>query len=100
MTERLTLLTIVLMAASTYLTRVLGYLALRKRTLSPCLLAVMDCVPGCVLVSVIAPAFVSEQPANWLALAITLLAASRLSLLPTVIIGIVATGMLRHLLGT
>lgn len=100
MTERLTLLTIVLMAASTYLTRVLGYLALRKRTLSPRLLAVMDCVPGCVLVSVIAPAFVSEQPANWLALAITLLAASRLSLLPTVIIGIVATGMLRHLLGT
>lgn len=100
MTERLTLLTIVLMAASTYLTRVLGYLALRKRTLSPRLLAVMDCVPGCVLVSVIAPAFVSEQPANWLALAITLLASSRLSLLPTVIIGIVATGMLRHLLGT
>ncbi|MDC7699439.1 AzlD family protein [Vogesella indigofera] len=100
MTERLTLLTIVLMAASTYLTRVLGYLALRKRTLSPRLLAVMDCVPGCVLVSVIAPAFVSEQPANWLALAITLLAASRLPLLPTVIIGIVATGMLRHLLGT
>lgn len=100
MTERLTLLTIVLMAASTYLTRVLGYLALRKRTLSPRLLAVMDCVPGCVLVSVIAPAFVSEQPANWLALAITLLAASRLPLLPTVIIGIVTTGMLRHLLGT
>ena len=98
MIDTLTLVTIVLMASSTYLTRILGYVALRNRTLSPRMMAVMENVPGCVLISVIAPAFVSDKPANLLALAITLLAATRLPVLPTVIIGIVATGLLRHLL--
>lgn len=98
MMDMQTLATILLMASSTYLTRILGYVALRNRTLSPRMLAVMENVPGCVLISVIAPAFVSDKPANLLALAITLLAATRLSVLPTVIIGIVSTGLLRHLL--
>ncbi|MFC3533265.1 AzlD family protein [Vogesella facilis] len=94
-----TVLIIVLMAVSTYLTRVLGYLLLRKRTLSPRLQAVLDNVPGCVLLAVIAPAFVAAQPAKLLALGITLLAACRLPLLPTVAIGIAASGVLGHLLG-
>lgn len=94
-----TLVTVVLMATSTYLTRVLGYMALRNRPLSSRMRAVMENVPGCVLISVIAPAFVSDKPANILALAVTLLAATRLSLLPTVVIGIAATGVLRRLLG-
>lgn len=99
MIDSLTMLTIVLMASTTYLTRVLGYLALRNRTLSPRMMSVLESVPGCVLISVIAPAFVSHNPANLLALAITLLAAMRLSILPTVIIGILATGLFRHLMG-
>lgn len=99
MIDRSTLLTIVLMAATTYLTRILGYVALRNRTLSPRMLAVMDNMPGCVLISVIAPAFVADKPANLLALAITLLAASRLNILPTVLIGVASAGLLRHLLG-
>lgn len=94
-----TLVTITLMASTTYLTRILGYVALRNRTLGPRMLAVLESVPGCVLISVIAPAFVSDKPANLLALAITLLAAIRLPILPTVIVGIVATGLLRHLFG-
>lgn len=94
-----TLVTILLMASTTYLTRVLGYVVLRNCTLSPRMLAVLEGVPGCVLISVIAPAFVSEKPANLIALAITLAAAIRLPILPTVIIGIVSTGLLRHLLG-
>ncbi|MCG5075182.1 AzlD family protein [Paraburkholderia tagetis] len=94
-----TVATIVLMAATTYLTRILGYLVLRDRTLSPRMRAVMENVPGCVLISVIAPAFVSRHPADLLALAITLLAATRFSLLPTVIIGVASTGILRHLIG-
>ncbi|MBN3821554.1 AzlD family protein, partial [Paraburkholderia sp. Se-20369] len=94
-----TVTTIVLMAATTYLSRILGYVVLRNRTLSPRMTAVMENVPGCVLISVIAPAFVSSRPADLLALAITLLAATRLSILPTVTIGVVAAGVLRHLLG-
>jgi uncharacterized membrane protein len=99
MIDAATLATIVLMAASTYLTRVLGYLVLRNRTLSPRMQSVLENVPGCVLISVIAPAFVSERPADLAALAVTLLAATRLSILPTVLIGIAATGLLRHLWG-
>ncbi len=99
MIDTLTFLTIVLMAPTTYLTRILGYIVLRNRTLSPRMMSVLESVPGCVLISVIAPAFVSDNPANLLALVITLLTAMRLSILPTVIIGILTTGLLRHLMG-
>ena len=99
MLKQMTMLTILLMAATTYLSRILGYLSLQNRSLSPRMLAVMDSVPGCVLLAVIAPAFVSDQPASLLGLAITLLAACRTSLLLTVLIGVTATGILRHVLG-
>ena len=56
---------------------------------------ILEIVPGCVLISVIAPYFVTSNPADFIAIVITLLAASYLSLLPTVIISIVATGLLR-----
>jgi len=98
MIDSATLATIALMAGGTYLTRILGYLALRNRVLSPRMRYVLECVPGCVLISVIAPAFVSDRPADLAALAITVAAASRLSILPTVIIGIISTGVLRYLL--
>ena len=87
------------MAAVTYLTRVSGYLLLRNRTLGRRATAVMEATPGCVLISVIAPHFVSSRPADLLSLAITLLAASRLPVLPTILIGVVSAGLLRHLLG-
>ena len=93
--EATTLLTLVLMACSTYFTRVIGYLLLRGRTLSPRMQYVMESLPGCVLISVIAPAFVSERPADLLALVVTLVAASRLPILPTVLIGIASAGALR-----
>lgn len=86
------------MAGVTYLTRIVGYALLCNRTLSPAAQAVLEAVPGCVLISVIAPAFVSDSPANLMALAITVAAALRFSLLPTVLIGIVATGVLRQML--
>ena len=52
-----------------------------------------------VLISVIAPDFVADKPADLAALAITLLAATRLSMLPTVLIGVVSAGVLRFLMG-
>jgi len=89
--------TVVAMAAVTYLTRIGGYLALRNRRLGPRAVAVMEAAPGCVLIAVIAPDFVSGRPADLLALAITVLAASRWPMLPTVLIGIASAGVLRHL---
>ncbi|RVD21785.1 AzlD family protein [Mesorhizobium sp. M4A.F.Ca.ET.020.02.1.1] len=92
-------LAIVLMASVTYLTRVGGYVVLRNPTLGRRATAVMEAAPGCVLISVIAPDFVSKNPADLAALAITVLAATRLSMLPTVVIGVASAGMLRHLIG-
>jgi uncharacterized membrane protein len=43
-----TLATILLMAASTYATRILGYVALRDRTLSPRMRAVMATLRTCL----------------------------------------------------
>lgn len=89
---------IILMALVTYLTRIVGYAVLRNRVLTPRSRAVMEAVPGCVLISVIAPNFVSDQPADLMSLAITLAAATRLSLLPTVLVGVTSAGILRFLM--
>lgn len=99
MIEPMTLAAILLMAFATYMTRIGGYLLLGNRTLSPRLLTVMDTAPGCVLISVIAPHFVSDRPADLAALALTLLAATRLPLLPTVLIGVAGAGLLRQIMG-
>lgn len=95
----LTLATILAMASVTYLTRIGGYLLLHNRKLSPRAAATLEVAPGCVLISVIAPYFVSDRPADLAALALTLAAATRLSILPTVVVGIVSAGTLRYLLG-
>src|SRR5699024_2786566 len=91
-------LTILAMASVTYLTRISGYLLLRKRALSPRFAKLLEAVPGCVLIAVIAPSFATTNPANLLALALTLLFASRFSLLTTVIFSILTTGLLRYVL--
>ncbi|BCG04153.1 membrane protein (plasmid) [Paraburkholderia sp. PGU19] len=89
-------MTIVAMALVTYGTRAGGYLLLRNRVLSARALAVMEAAPGCVLISVIAPNFATTNPADIASLAITMLAATRLPILPTVLIGISSAALLRH----
>lgn len=99
MIDPMTVLAILGMAGVTYLTRIGGYVVLRNRVLGPRATAVMEAAPGCVLISVIAPDFVSRNPADLAALAITLLAATRLSMLPTVVIGVASAGVLKWLMG-
>lgn len=96
MTDLYTVLAILMMALTTFFTRVIGYLLLKDKILNIRLTKVLEATPGCVIISVIAPAFATTQPANLIALAISILAASRLSLLATVMISIAATGLLRH----
>lgn len=98
MLDPLYVTTIVCMAAVTYLTRIGGYAFLRNRTLSPRLRTVMENAPGCVLITIIAPDFVTGRPADLIALAVTMVAATRLPVLPTVIIAIASAGVLRHVL--
>jgi uncharacterized membrane protein len=98
MIDPMNLLTILMMASVTYMTRVGGYLFLRNRTLSPRTRTVLDSAPGCVLITVIAPDFVTGHPADIIALAVTMAAAAWLSVLPTVVIAIVAAGVLRNII--
>ncbi len=93
-----TLVAILLVAATTYLTRILGYVLLKNKTLSNKQRKILEVVPGCVLISVIAPYFVKDNVADLLAIAITLLAASRFSLLPTVAISMLSAALLRTVL--
>lgn len=99
MIQLTTLLAILAMAGVTYMTRALGYLALRNRNLSERTITVMEAAPGCVLISVIAPYFVNDNPADLIALVVTLIAATRFSMLPTVLIGVAAAGILRQFMG-
>ncbi|MBM7142292.1 AzlD family protein [Acinetobacter sp. 105-3] len=91
-------ITLILMAVTTYLTRIIGFLLIRNRNISPKMKYTMECTPGCVLISVIAPQFVSSEPATLIGLIITILAATRFSLLVTVCVSILSTGFLRHFL--
>ena len=93
-----TLGAILLVAATTYLTRILGYVLLKNKALSNKQRKILEVVPGCVLISVIAPYFVKDNVADLLAIAITLIAASRFSLLPTVAISMLSAALLRTVL--
>ena len=93
-----TLIAILLVAATTYLTRILGYVLLKNKTLSNKQRKILEVVPSCVLISVIAPYFVKDNVADLLAIAITLIAASRFSLLPTVVISMLSAALLRTVL--
>ena len=86
------------MLAITYSTRLISFFALRNRTLSRRAQTIMEAAPGCVLISVIAPYFVSDKPNELIAIALTALAAGRFSMLVTVLIGVGSSGILRWLM--
>lgn len=92
------LATILSMALATYATRAGGYLLLRNRSLGVRARAVMAAAPGCVLIAVIAPYFVSPRPADLIALAVTVVAAARLPMLATVAVAVLSAVLLRQAL--
>lgn len=55
----------------------------------------METAPGCVLITVIAPHFVTGEPADMITLTVTAIAAMRLPLLPVVALAIGTAGILR-----
>ena len=93
-----TLIAILFIAVTTYLTRVLGYVLLKNKTLTNRQKRILEVVPGCVLISVIAPYFVKDNPVDLIAIVITLIAASRFSLLPTVLISMLSAAALRFMI--
>ncbi|MCU4568479.1 MULTISPECIES: AzlD family protein [Acinetobacter] len=97
MIDASTVLVIFLMALSTYLTRITGYLLIKDKQLSNKTKYMMECAPGCVLISIIAPVFISDDVATLVGLAIAILATFRYGLLGTVFIAVITTGVLRYI---
>ncbi|MBF7682010.1 AzlD domain-containing protein [Acinetobacter sp. B5B] len=93
-----TLMAILCVAMTTYATRVMGYLLLKNRRLSTQQKKLLQITPGCVLISVIAPYFATQHMADFIAIILTTFVAMRFALLPTVIISIVSTALLRMVL--
>ncbi len=95
--EMSNLLAIVGMALAAWATRLagLGLLGLvgRNRVLE----SALDAVPVAVLTAVIAPSIVNGGPATTIAAAVTVIAAIRLPLLATVVIGVASVVVLRML---
>lgn len=60
---------------------------------------VMSAAPACVLLSVIAPHFVSDKPHELLALALIVWSAWRFSMLITVLIGVGSSAFFYYLFG-
>lgn len=85
-----TLATILGMGLVTYLTRVVGFLLLRNKTLNPQQTRMMSIAPGCVFIAIIAPEFLTGTIGDVLALCVTFLAALRLGMLGTILVGIIS----------
>jgi len=96
MISTFTLITVFGMSLVTYCTRTLGFLLLRNRTLSPRARAVLDVAPGCVLISAIAPHFVTPNPEELIALVITIGFAWRFPMLVTVAAGVSSLALLKY----
>lgn len=86
-------ITIIGMLCVTYFTRLFGFFLLKNKLLSKKMAQIMETAPGCVLISVIAPSFVSDKPNELIALVITLFMAARFTMLPTVIVAVATSGI-------
>ena len=94
-----TLLLILLMGLATYGTRLIGYWLLRGRTVEGRLKAALDAVPPAILMAVIAPTVFLQGKAEKIAGALTLASALlRLSLLVTIVVGMVSVVLTRMIL--
>jgi uncharacterized membrane protein len=91
-------LAIIVMAVVTYITRIAGLFVADRLVLSGRAKAAFDAIPPAVLVAVIAPTALTTGWAEAIAAAITALAAFRLPLLATIVVGVVSVVVLRGLL--
>lgn len=93
--ETSTLLTILGMGLVTYLTRIGGDILMRNRELGPRMTAAMNAVPPAILTAVIAPSVLAAGPAEAMAGLMTVLAAFRLPLMGTILVGVASIVLLR-----
>jgi uncharacterized membrane protein len=95
--DPLTLAAIVVMAAVTYFTRVAGFLVAGRLRLEGRAKAAFDAIPPAVLVAVIAPTALATGWPETVAAGVAAVAATRLPILATIALGVVAVVILRGL---
>ena len=91
--------TILGMAVITYATRIGGLFLAQRLTLSGRAQAAFDAIPPAVLVAVIAPTALATGWPETAAAAVTVIAALRLPLIVTIVIGVASVVLLRSLAG-
>ncbi len=94
-----TFLAIVAMAVATVLTRLGGLVLIRFVTIGPKQKRALEAIPPAVLMAVIAPTALVTGPAESLAALATVLAATRLPLLPAVAAGVIVVAFARVFVG-
>lgn len=90
-----TLLAIAVMALVTYGTRIAGIFLAGRLALAGRAKVAFDAIPAAVLVAVVAPVALATGPAETGAAVLTGLAATRLPLLATIVIGVASVVVLR-----
>jgi uncharacterized membrane protein len=96
--DPVSLVAIVAMALVTYATRITGFFIAGRLAPTGRAKAAFDAIPPAVLVAVIAPSALATGWAETIATLITALAATRLPLLGTIAVGVVAVVLLRTLM--
>lgn len=89
-------LAILLMAGTTYFTRIAGYLILRKAKISSRLNAVLEAAPCCVMISIVAPFFMTYDPITLISLLLTIVYAMRFNFALTVIFSVLTQCLFLH----
>jgi uncharacterized membrane protein len=86
------------LGVATYATRVAGHLVLsRFERLNPRVEAALDAVPIAVITALVAPAVLARSYADAIAAAVTIVAALKLPILPTLVIAAATVAVLRAL---
>lgn len=98
MIQMSTFIAILLVVLTTYCTRILGYVLLKNKTLSKRQRKILEVIPGCVLILMITPYFLRDDPADLIAIMVTLFVASRFGMLLTILISMASATILRTLL--
>lgn len=87
---------ILTLACLTYFTRTLGHLVVsRFGALHPRVLAALNAVPAAVIITIVIPSIINGGIAERVALAVAVLCGLRMSMIPTVMIGLAALVVLR-----
>lgn len=93
-----TLLAIAGMALVTYATRLLGPWIVVRLKPGPRALAALEALPAAILTALVAPSVLTTGPAESLAALVTVIAALRLPLIATMVIGVACVVALRQLI--